>query len=65
MSWMNADPGDIEASIKAVARHTDVDLTRMIAIGTSAGGAASRALGARNPPGLAAVTDIAGRIESP
>ncbi|WP_050419437.1 alpha/beta hydrolase family protein [Bradyrhizobium tropiciagri] len=32
----------------------------MIAIGTSAGGAASLALGARSPPGLLAVIDIAG-----
>ncbi|MCC8982146.1 alpha/beta hydrolase family protein [Bradyrhizobium acaciae] len=60
MSWMNADADDIEAAIGAVARRTDADPTRMIAIGTSAGGAASLALGARNPAGLVAVIDIAG-----
>jgi pimeloyl-ACP methyl ester carboxylesterase len=60
ISWMNADADDIQASIAAVAKRPDADPTRMIAIGESAGGAASLALGARNPPGLAAVINIAG-----
>jgi pimeloyl-ACP methyl ester carboxylesterase len=60
ISWMNADADDIQASIAAVAKRSDADPTRMIAIGESAGGAASVALGARNPPGLAAVINIAG-----
>lgn len=60
MAWMNADADDIEASVGAVTGRADADPTRMIAIGTSAGGAASLALGARNVPGLAAVIDIAG-----
>lgn len=60
MGWMNSDADDIEASIGAVTRRPDADPTKMIAIGESAGGAASLALGARNVPGLAAVINIAG-----
>ncbi|WP_194466895.1 S9 family peptidase [Bradyrhizobium sp. CCBAU 53340] len=60
MSWMNADADDIQASIEVVAKRPDADPTRMIVMGGSAGGAASLALGARNPPGLAAVINIAG-----
>jgi len=60
MSWLNADADDIEASIAVVAKRGDADATKMIVIGGSAGGAASVALAARNPPGLAAVINIAG-----
>ena len=60
MSWMNADADDIEASIAVVAKRPDADSSRMIAMGGSAGGAASVALAARNPPGLAAVINLAG-----
>src|SRR5258708_5770539 len=60
MSWMNADADDIEASIAVVAKRSDADPSRMIAMGGSAGGAASLALAARNPPGLAAVINLAG-----
>ena len=60
MAWMNADADDIEASIDVVAKRPDADPARMISMGGSAGGAASLALGARNPPGLAAVVNIAG-----
>jgi len=60
MSWMNADADDIQASIGAVAKRPDADPTRMIAMGGSAGGATSLALGARNLPGLLAIVNIAG-----
>jgi pimeloyl-ACP methyl ester carboxylesterase len=60
MSWMNADADDIEASMAVVAKRGDADPSRMIAMGGSAGGAASLALAARNPPGLAAVINLAG-----
>jgi len=60
MAWMNADADDIEASIPVVAKRADADASRMIAMGGSAGGAASLALAARNPPGLAAVINLAG-----
>ena len=59
MSWMNADADDIEASMAVVAKRGDADPSRMIAIGGSAGGAASLALAARNPPG-SAVINLAG-----
>ncbi len=60
MSWMNADADDIEASMAVVAKRGDADPSRMIAMGGSAGGAASLALAARNPSGLAAVINLAG-----
>lgn len=60
MAGMNADADDIEASIPVVAKRGDADAGRMIAMGGSAGGAASLALAARNPPGLAAVINLAG-----
>lgn len=60
MSWMNADADDIEASIAVVAKRADADPSKMIALGGSAGGAASLALAARNPPGLAAAINLAG-----
>jgi pimeloyl-ACP methyl ester carboxylesterase len=60
MSWMNADADDIEASMAVVAKRSDADPSRMIAMGGSAGGATSLALAARNPPGLAAVINLAG-----
>jgi dienelactone hydrolase len=60
MSWMNADADDIEASIAVIAKRGDADPSKMIAMGGSAGGAASVALAARNPPGLAAVINLAG-----
>jgi len=60
MSWMNADADDIEASIGVISKRPDADPARMIAMGGSAGGAASLALAARNPPGLVAVINLAG-----
>jgi pimeloyl-ACP methyl ester carboxylesterase len=60
MSWMNADADDLEASMAVVAKRADADPLRMIALGGSAGGAAALALAARNPPGLAAVINLAG-----
>jgi pimeloyl-ACP methyl ester carboxylesterase len=60
LSWMNADADDIEASMAVVAKRSDADPSKMIALGGSAGGAASVALAARNPPGLAAVINLAG-----
>lgn len=60
MSWMNADADDIEASMAVVAKRADADPSKMITLGGSAGGAASVALAARNPPGLAAVINLAG-----
>lgn len=60
MSWMNADADDIEASLAVVAKRADADPSKIITLGGSAGGAASLALAARNPPGLAAVINLAG-----
>lgn len=59
-SWMNADADEIQAALEAITKRPDADPTRVIALGISAGGAASVALGARNPPGLKAVINVAG-----
>jgi len=60
ISWMNADADDVEAAIAVITKRPDADPARMITMGISAGGGTSLALGARNPPGLAAVINIAG-----
>jgi dienelactone hydrolase len=59
-SWMNSDADDLQAALAVIAKRPDADPTRVISLGHSAGGAASVALGARNPPGLAAVINLAG-----
>jgi dienelactone hydrolase len=60
MSWMNADADDVQAALEAIAKRPDADPTRMISFGMSAGGGASVALSARNPPGLVAAINIDG-----
>jgi tetratricopeptide (TPR) repeat protein/dienelactone hydrolase len=60
MGWMNADADDIQAAIAVIAKRPDADATRMITMGTSAGGGTSVTLGARGIPGLLAAIDIAG-----
>jgi len=58
----SADADDLTASLDAIMGRPDVDATRVIAIGVSAGGAAVMALSARNPPHLQAVINIAGGL---
>jgi dienelactone hydrolase len=60
MSWMTADADDIQGALEVVAKRPDADPSRVLTIGTSAGGGASVALGARNPQGLKAAINIAG-----
>jgi dienelactone hydrolase len=60
MSWMNTDADDIQAALDAIAKRPDADSARIMSFGMSAGGGASVALSARNPPGLAAVINIDG-----
>jgi dienelactone hydrolase len=58
----SADADDLQAALEAIARRPDVDGTRAIAVGVSAGGVAVLALGARNPPNLKAVINISGGL---
>ncbi len=51
---------DLKASIAYVAKRPDVDVSRMIAAGVSAGGLATVALSASAPPGLVAAISFAG-----
>ncbi len=51
---------DIKAAIKALAQRPDVDGTRILAVGQSAGGFATVALTADPPPGLVAAISFAG-----
>jgi dienelactone hydrolase len=60
MHMLDADADDVQATLEFIGRRRDADPTRMISMGVSAGGGASAALSARNPPGLAAVIDMAG-----
>lgn len=60
MHMLNADADDVQATLEFIAQRPDADATRMISMGASAGGGLSVVLGARNPPGLVAVIDMAG-----
>ena len=51
---------DIRAAIKALSVRADVDATRILAVGQSAGGFATVALTADPPPGLVAAISFAG-----
>jgi dienelactone hydrolase len=55
-----ASAEDLRAAIRAMQNRTDVSTNGMIAIGSSAGGFASIALAATEPPGLVAVISFAG-----
>jgi dienelactone hydrolase len=61
----DADADDLEAALEAVGKRPDADVSRMIAIGVSAGGAAVTALSARNPKGLVGVINISGGLRFP
>ncbi len=60
-----ADADDLQGALAAVSKRPDVDPSRAIAIGVSAGGAAVVALGARNPPNLRGVISISGGLRMP
>jgi dienelactone hydrolase len=62
----SADADDLEAALNAISARPDADMSRVIAIGVSAGGAAVTALAARNPRNLRAVINVSGglRMES-
>jgi dienelactone hydrolase len=56
----NAGAADLKTTLDFVAHRPDVDPTRMIAVGVSAGGFATVALTADPPPGLVAAISFAG-----
>jgi dienelactone hydrolase len=51
---------DIESIRVAVSQRTDVDMSRVLGIGTSVGGATMLAWAAKRPPGLVGVINVAG-----
>ena len=55
-----ASAADLRAAIETMKSRSDISIPGMIAVGVSAGGFASVALGADPPPGLAAVISFAG-----
>jgi dienelactone hydrolase len=57
-----ADADDLQAALEAIGKRPDADMSRVIAIGVSAGGAAVTALSARNPQGLLAVVNMSGGL---
>ncbi len=60
-----ASARDLKAAILALARRPDIDGTRVLAVGASAGGFAAVALTADAPPGLVAAISFAGGRGSP
>jgi dienelactone hydrolase len=58
----SADADDLQATLELIARRPDVDGTRAIAIGVSAGGPAVSALAARNPKNLMGVINLSGGL---
>jgi dienelactone hydrolase len=56
----NAGAADLKTTLEFVSHRPDVDPTRMIAVGVSAGGFATIALSADPPPGLIAAISFAG-----
>jgi dienelactone hydrolase len=61
----NAGAADLKKTLEFVSHRSDVDPTRMIAVGVSAGGFATVALTADPPPGLVAAISFAGGRGSP
>jgi dienelactone hydrolase len=55
---------DISAAFSAIARRQDADMTRVVGIGASVGGAVMLNLAARAPAGLQAVINISGGVTS-
>ena len=51
---------DLDAAIRALSKRTDVDPSRIVAVGVSAGGFATVALTETPPPGLVAAISFAG-----
>jgi dienelactone hydrolase len=61
----NAGAADLRTTLDFVSHRPDVDPTRMIAVGVSAGGFATVALTADPPPGLVAAINFAGGRGAP
>ena len=58
--YLDAHADDLEAALRSIARRSDADMGRVLAIGDSAGGAAVMALAARPSVTLAAVVSVSG-----
>ena len=59
-----AQTDDIEAAMKALGRRNDADISTVLALGISVGGATVLDLAARAPEGLKAVVNVAGGIKT-
>jgi len=55
-----ASSRDLRAAVRTMSRREDIDVGRILAVGTSAGGFASVAFGAEPVPGLAGVISFSG-----
>jgi dienelactone hydrolase len=60
----NADASDLRASIAYLQKRTDIDGSRLLAVGASAGGLSVTALTADPPPGLIAAISFAGGVRA-
>jgi dienelactone hydrolase len=57
---IDAAADDLEATLNYIGRREDADLSRIMALGVSGGGAAVVALSIRNIPGLQIVVNVSG-----
>lgn len=58
----DSDADELEAALQVLQKRDDVDPSRAIAIGESAGGAAVLALGRKKPAGLRGIVNVAGGL---
>jgi len=60
--YLEGHADDLEAALRAIARRPDADMSRVLAIGHSSGGAATMALAARPSVHLAAAVNVSGGL---
>lgn len=60
--YLDAHGDDLEAALRSIAKRPDANMSHVIAIGDSAGGAAVMALGARSSVRLSAVVNVSGGL---
>ncbi len=58
--YLDANADDLQAALHSIARRSDADMSRVLVIGESAGGAAAMALAARPSVTLSAVVNVSG-----
>ena len=60
LSYMYSDADELRAALEVLAKRSDVDATRIMSIGHSAGGGASMGFNARSVPGTVGIVNLSG-----